>query len=200
MAEFNLSIEGLFRNAFGVGRGKPFGTPSAPVPAEAPEYNQPEAQDGEGTEFVSVRNALNARTATGTLVFMPVQIGDLVLDNEPTITVMRRKRIVKTAMVGSQLEGDVKELISLGDWDISIRGVVINYDSLRFYPEDKVLALKELEERREALPITCALTSLLGIYSVVIEEIRLTEMAGVQHAQAYELRCVSDRDFILQID
>ena len=200
MAEFTLSIPQLFEQAFGINRGKPFEVPADAPPALAPEYDQPNVASGEGTEFVSVRNAINARLPDGRLVFMPVQIDGYTLPNEPTIAFVRRKKIVTTAMVGAKLEGDVKELISMGDWEISIRGIAINYESKAFYPEDLVREIWNLEGRTEALPILCALTSLLGIYSIVIKEIRLPEMIGIQHAQAYELICVSDRDFILEID
>jgi hypothetical protein len=200
MPELNFSIPALFDRAFNINRGKPFEAPADAPPVAAPAFETPEAGDGEGTEFVSVRNALNARLPDGRLVFMPVAIDGYTLPNEPTITFIRKKRIVTTAMAGAKLEGDVKELISLGDWDITIRGIAINYASTAFYPEDLVREIEELEERREALPIVCALTSLLGIYNIVIKEIRLPEMLGIQHAQAYELICVSDRDFILEID
>ena len=200
MAEFNLSIPALFEQAFGINRGKPYQVPDDAPPLVAPEYDFPESDEGEGTEFVSVRNTLNARLPSGRLVFIPVAIDGYTLPNEPTLTFVRRKRIVTTAMAGAKLEGDVKELISLGDWDITIRGIAMNYTSNQFYPEDLVREIKELEERREALPIVCALTSLLGIYSIVIKEIRLPDMVGIQHAQVYELVCVSDRDFTLEID
>jgi len=34
----------------------------------------------------------------------------------------------------------------------------------------------------------------------VIKQFSLPEMIGIQHAQAYELICVSDEDFELNID
>lgn len=198
MADF--SITSLFERAFGMNRGEPFSPPADPPPATPIAFEQIEAAGQEGTEFVSVRGALNARTAGGQIIFMPCAIGGMLLPNEPTITLARPKHIKSTRMVGAKMPGDVKELISLGDWKITIRGVAINSESTAYYPEDTVRELHELAARPEALDIECALTSLLGIYSVVIKEISFPEMVGIQHAQAYELKCVSDRDFTLTID
>jgi hypothetical protein len=199
MADF--SYDSLFRRAFGLDRGKPFAAPAEPKAASVPEYTYEGKTDtDEGTEFVSVRNALNARTAAGQVIFMPIAIGGLLLPNEPSISFSRHKHIVSTRMVGSRVEGDVKELISLGDWKITIRGVAVNEASTQFYPEDAVRELNQLAARPEALDVDCALTSLLGIYSLVITEISFVEMVGIQHAQGYELKCVSDRDFTLIIN
>jgi hypothetical protein len=102
--------------------------------------------------------------------------------------------------VGSRRKGSVKELISIDDDSITIRGIIVNTKSTRDYPEDEVLALKELIDRPEALAIECGLTELLGIYRLVIEDWDLPEIRGFQHAQAYELKCTSDEDWNLEID
>lgn len=202
MAEFALDIGTLLKQAFGIGRGKPFD----PGQAHSPEIRQeqkyddlPAATDDEGTEFVQVRNSLNASLPTGSPVFMPMKIGDLLLPNEPTIIINSRKNIVETALAGSTRRGTVKELISIEDWNIVIRGVAINYKSKLVYPEDEVKALRDLYERNESLEVQCALTNLLGIYRLVIREFELPEMTGIQHAQAYQFICTSDEDFILEL-
>ena len=200
MADFNLSIANLFERAFGTDRGGQYSVPDQTGDPVVREYEQPDTAGEEGTEFVSVRNALNARSATGQALFMPMAIGGVLLPNEPTVSFRRPKHIVTTKMVGAQQPGEVKELIALGDWKITIRGIALNQQRTAFYPEDTVREIHELAERPEALEVECALTSLLGIYSLVIEEISFPEMIGVQHAQAYELKCVSDRDFTLTID
>ena len=103
-------------------------------------------------------------------------------------------------MVGSTRRGTVKELISMDDWVVTIRGIALNYKSVAVYPEDQVKQLRDLFERRESLKTESALTNLIGIYRLVIKEMFLPEMIGIQHAQAYEFQCVNDEDFILEID
>jgi hypothetical protein len=203
MAEFNLDIKSLFERAFGIQRGMPYDGKSAQVPAveTVPEgqYTTDDDASSEGSESVQVRNEIKAALPTGRPIFMPIKLGDLVLPNEPSISIASRKNIVETALVGSTRRGTVKELIAVEDWQITIRGIALNYQSNKFYPEDMVKGLRDLYERNEALPILCALTNLMGIYRVVIRDFALPEMIGVQHAQAYQFTLTSDEDFILEI-
>lgn len=202
MAAINFDIGTLFQQAFGVGRGKPFD----PKQAHEPEIRQelgfddlPTSSDAEGTEFVQVRNSLNATLPDGRQIFMPMQIGGVLLPNEPSIAISSRKNIVETALVGSSRRGTVKEFISIEDWTVTIRGIAINFDSKMVYPEDQVKSLRDLYEKNEALEVKCALTNLLGIYRLVITGFEFPEMVGVQHAQAYQFTCVSDEEFLLEL-
>ena len=106
---------------------------------------------------------------------------------------------METGLVGQTRKGTVKELISVDDYEITIRGVALNYASKKIYPEDAVKKLHDLFLRNEALEVECAITALLGIQRLVIKEFSLPDMPGVQHAQAYEFQCVSDEDFDLEI-
>lgn len=199
MADLNLSVAGLFQQAFGTNRGFDGNQLRTDEQTEK-EFDVPADESGEGTEFLSVRNELNAKLPDGRSLFMPVQLGGVLLPNEPTVSFSTKKKIKETELTGSKRRGTVKELVSSGDWQITIRGVAVNFDSKDFYPEDIVKSLNELNNREEALEVKCALTSLLGIYRLVIVNFRLLEMVGVQHAQAYEFQCISDEDFILEID
>lgn len=199
MAELNLSIPDLFRRVFRTERGYD-GSKLEEAAETNIEYEEPSASDEEGTEFLSVRNTLNAKLADGRPMFMPVRIGGVLLPNEPTIYLTKRKRIVETTLVGSVRRGTVKELITSDDWEITIRGIAVNSQSTLFYPEDAVASINELDRREEALEVECALLSLLGVFRVVIHQVTFPEMVGIQHAQAYELRCISDEDFILEIE
>lgn len=201
MPEFNLSIFNLFERAFGVNRGTQYDAQQVIQPVDSEiSFQEPTGISEEGTEFVTTRNQLNAHLPDGRLVFMPIALGGILLPNEPSISFTKTKNIVKTKLVGSKRAGTVKELISDGDWNITIRGIALNFASRKFYPEDQVKAIRDLDARQEALDVECALTSLLGIYRLVIEEISFPEMIGVPHAQAYELKCTSDQEFNLIIE
>jgi hypothetical protein len=158
------------------------------------------SSDDEGTEFVELRSSVKASTPYGQQIFMPMRLGGVLLPNEPTLNIQMVKRIVKTSLTGSTRKGTVKELIGRDDDIIVIRGICLNYKSTKVYPEDEVKAIRELVERNESLAIECALTQLLGIERVVIERASFPEMVGVQHAQAFELQCVSDEEFDLEIE
>jgi hypothetical protein len=198
----NFDISTLFQQAFGVGRGTPYDGEQAEVPAitTADGYQAPSVNDEEGTEFVELRSSIKATTPYGQQIFMPVQLGGVLLPNEPTLNIQLVKRIVKTSLTGSTRKGTVKELIGRDDDIVTIRGIALNYASTKVYPEDIVKSLKDLAERNESLPIDSALTNLLGISRLVIERVTFPEMVGVQNAQAYELQCISDEDFDLEIE
>jgi Domain of unknown function (DUF6046) len=202
MAEFSISIPDLYERAFGVKRGNEFnqnevylGLYSPPPFPDLPKNNEAEG------EFVNVRNSILGRGYNGQQLFMPVKIGNLVLPNEPTLAITGRKTIVETVLVGSSTRrGTVKELISVEDYQLTIRGVCINANQPHVYPEDQVKFINDLYLQDVAHKILCGLTSLLGIYRVVIKDISFPEMIGVQHAQAYQITMVSDEDFILELD
>jgi hypothetical protein len=202
MATFNLDIANLFERAFGAPRGQPFDSSAAQQPVFEGGNSFPDTPPNiysEGTEFVQVRGSLASTLPNGRQVFMPMRLGGLVLPNEPSVSITSRKNIVETALAGSTRRGTVKELIAVEDWQVVIRGVALNYQSTKYYPEDQVKALRDLYERNEALEVMCALTNLMGIYRLVIRDFQLPEMIGVQHAQAYQFTCTSDEDFILEL-
>lgn len=196
----NISINQLFEQAFGVPMGKPYDSTQFKqrVLADPADYTV-DIDSGNNGEFVTVRNAINQNLPTGKPLFMPVKIGGIVLPNEPSMTLSSRKNIIETSLVGSTRRGTVKELIAIEDWSITIKGIAINYDSPFNYPEDVVKSLNNLYEKNEAVEIQSGLTSLLGIYRIVIQEVIFPEMIGVQHAQAYQFTCVSDEEFLLEL-
>lgn len=202
MAQLNFDIGTLLTQAFGLNRGLPFDSGKIQEPGirtEAPFEGVAAADNQEGAEFMQMRMTLTSNLPTGRAVFMPMRLGGVMLPNEPSIIINSRKNIVETALAGSTRRGTVKELISIEDWSITIRGVAINYNSVLVYPEDEVKALRDLYERNESLEVESALTNLLGIYNLVITGFELPEMIGIQHAQAYQFTCISDEDFLLEI-
>lgn len=201
MAGFEFDINSLFQRAFGTGRGKPFDPSKVEdneVKTEPPFTDLPTLNGDEG-DFGTMRDILGSNMPDGRPVFMPVQIGDLLLPNEPSLSISFGKNIVSTPIVGSNRKGKVKELIGIEDIRITIRGIALTYDNPYVYPEGDVKAIYDLFQIPEALDIKCGLTSLLGIYRVVITGGTFPDMIGIQHAQAYELQCEVDEEFELEI-
>lgn len=198
----SFSIAQIFEQAFGLGRGRPYNPPIEQGPAAISGEPLPEITDNseEGATFLEMRQVIAASSPLGRPLFMPVQIGDLVLPNEPTIYIVGSKNIIETPLAGNIRRGAVKELINTNDYSVTIRGIAINYNSTLVYPEDQVRDINELFLEDQSLEIKCALTAILGIYRVVIRQVVFPEMRGIQHAQAYELQCVSDEDFILELE
>lgn len=202
MTPRTFDIGTLFNQAFGFNRGRPYDGSKrndTNIRQELDFDDLPNSSDDEGTEFVQVRNSLNATLPDGRTIFMPMRLGGLILPNEPSISISSRKNIVETALAGSTRRGTVKELISIEDWQVTIRGIALNFQSKLVYPEDQVKDLRDLYEKNESLEVMCALTNLMGIYRLVITSFELPEMIGIQHAQAYQFTCTSDEDFLLEL-
>ncbi len=148
-----------------------------------------------------------AKNALGIEVFMPVSLEDeatkTTLQLENTIISCRlKKTIIETPLVNQQ--GTVKEMISIDDWDIDIKGIIVSPDTVYYnaYPDAAVKKLKDLVFIGNSLKIHNALTAicLAENEKIVIKEFSLPEMRGVENAQAFELKCVSDLEFKLIID
>lgn len=87
---------------------------------------------------LSDRLWLDPQTGEAGYQFMPVAIGGIQLWN-PIIRLAARKLVVDTPMV--EMDGSVKEIISIDDYIINIRGTIKNTDGL--WPDDDVAALKD---------------------------------------------------------
>lgn len=136
-----------------------------------------------------------ATNISGMEFFMPITIGGLLLQNT-IISMTLKKTIIETPLVNRQ--GTVKEMISCDDWDINIKGMIVGEGN--DYPDEEVKKLKDLVyDKDEALEIHNALTAicLSKNEKVVIRELLWMEMKGIQNAQAFELKCVSDLMFDL---
>jgi hypothetical protein len=175
MASFDLNT--LYRLAFGY-RGAPY-------------------PDFETQETWQPTDGLVHTNALGASLFMPLALDGWQLPNEPILEATLKKTIVSTALTGNTRKGTVKELINTEDYELKIKGVIINLESSTEYPSADVEHLKELVEINKSITIQSAITDILAIKKVVIQSFKLLPMVGVQHAQAYEISMLSDEDFIL---
>jgi hypothetical protein len=178
-------------------------------------------EKSEGSEFDTIRTYQKekqyALSSLGTPLFFPMKIDGVQLPNAPLITVSAMKHVVKTPVAGRDFT--VKEIVSLDDYKINLKGIATNYDAINGvaknkeglvyedYPEDWLILLNNLYRRKRSekandtisLPVECELLRMLGIHYVVIEKISFPAMAGVQSALAYEMELVSDEHIELQL-
>lgn len=133
----------------------------------------------------------------GIYQFMPVILGGVPLW-APQIRLTGRKTIVETQLV--ERKGSVKEIISTDDYIINIRGIIKRQDGL--WPEQELAQLISLYERNEAVEIESAITNrvLNGIEYVVITNIQLPGKPGFVESIPYEIECVVDIPFVLELD
>jgi len=116
------------------------------------------------------------------------------------IKISGKKTIVKTPM--AERQGTVKELFSIDDYSISIKGFLID-DENRLWPEEQLKALKELYELQQAVILENALTNVFLINSqkVVIESLELPEVeGGRKHVRPFNMQLESDSIFTLEAE
>jgi hypothetical protein len=136
---------------------------------------------------------LNYTDRAGVLTIMPsVTLPDVVL-----VEATQRKNMIKTKMAGAN--GSVNEEISLDNVQIVIRGVIINYKN-DDYPKNKVKELLGAFRR----PLECYveskyLNNVLKVYNLLIEDINLKPMAGLQNSQSFEITCSSDIPLVFDL-
>lgn len=156
---------------------------------------------------------LYKQDALGRWYFMPIFIKHKDIrsndkarssDNEHTlelenavISIEGTKNIVRTPLIGRR--GSVKELISIGDYKISIAAFIKSTDGS--YPEAQITRMKELYNINESVELISVLTDLLLEQGdrIVITDIQYPPTPGVEDGQAVTIECETDTSFELII-
>ncbi|MDB0601072.1 DUF6046 domain-containing protein [Tenacibaculum maritimum] len=149
-------------------------------------------------KFNKLGKAIRGRTHLGTPYFMDVVLNGIRLPNEPLLTFSGQKRIVQTAIAGSERRGTVKELISSNDYRIKIEGVCIEAGK-KEYPQRQVEELIALCEKPAALDFENELAELYGIHKLVVTSYSFDSMQGKPYSQKYVINAVSDEDFYAEL-
>ncbi|WP_185284969.1 DUF6046 domain-containing protein [Elizabethkingia anophelis] len=114
---------------------------------------------------------------------------------ETTIEPVRPKKIVETDIWGR--DGSVEELIALDDWQLTIRGLIINYESTD-YPEEQVRELQKVCELKSSrLECEGALLTMLDIRYFSIHKLTLPPSIGFSNIQAFEIEAKSKIPFVI---
>ena len=106
-------------------------------------------------------------------------------------------RNVVTTQVSGYNGGTIKEFISNGDWNITIRGFVsTNYADL--YPEEDTRLLQLYSKAPISLKVTSRfLNKYLDINNIVITGLNLFQQQGLRNIQYFEMTCLSDTPFTI---
>lgn len=108
------------------------------------------------------------------------------------IDVSLNRNIVKTPING--LHGTIKEFISNGDYEITIRGFLIGSNPYKA-PEKEIRQFRQFfTEQTRQLAVEAKLLDCLGIYSLVVENWQLQQIPTMPNVRAFELKCISDFD------
>ena len=106
-------------------------------------------------------------------------------------------RNVVTTDVSGYNGGTIKEFISNGDWNITIRGFVsTNHPDV--YPEEDTRLLQLYSRAPVSLVVTSRfLNTYLDINNIVITSINLFQQQGLRNIQYFEMSCLSDTPYTI---
>lgn len=144
------------------------------------------------------RQALG-RSPLGTPMFDWVQlkVDNLTVDLHTALIEAYLPKVIKETQVQGK-NGTVKEYIALGDWQVTIRGVLVS-EKKDFYPLAEQTAL--LGVAAEPVQVACVSEYLqaLDINSLVIKQLKLSQRRGGMGVIDYELQAVSDEPYELEV-
>jgi hypothetical protein len=113
----------------------------------------------------------------------------------------REKIVNKTPVQGSS--GTVKELYSLGDWDIDIKGIILP-DKYNPYTQQSVPQqmemIQQFHEIADSIKVEGQIFAQRNIGRIVTESLRFASVQGHPNMMQYSIKAVSDEDFILMDD
>jgi hypothetical protein len=140
----------------------------------------------------------------GTPLFMTCKLDGFQLPNEPVIEINGGQNIIKTLIDTStdprdRIVGTFKEMFSQDDYKIIIRGVAVLEDGTDEYPEEQIKKIRELSEKQSNIKIECTLATIFNIPKIVIESCSFPGVEGAPGFQPYQLNCLSDFDFNIEL-
>jgi hypothetical protein len=200
MSLITYDLQQLYRRTFG---GSPYQVGDESAVAELTPY----LIESTNTKVSQLSGSPLVTEFMGKEIWLPVTFLNLPADvvaggklllPYSVIKIAGKKTIVKTAL--SERRGTVKELFSIDDYSISIKGFLI--DENRVWPEEELSVLKRLFETQEAVHLDNALTN---IYldkdtRVVIEDFDLPEVeGGRKHIRPFSMKLESDSIFTLEL-
>ncbi|NSW46500.1 MAG: hypothetical protein HPY79_11860 [Bacteroidales bacterium] len=121
-------------------------------------------------------------------------IGELLLENA-IVDLTRTKNIVTTAVQG--LDGTIKEYISNGDWQISVRGILAQKQY--GYPKEQYQQLLKFMQLNKPINVANQWLNDAEIYSIVITDFKLPYNPHI-NCIIYEFNALSDKPVELKIN
>lgn len=106
------------------------------------------------------------------------------------IDVSQQKQIIKTPIQG--VSGTVKEYISMGDYQVKVRGALVDQSAQR-YPQEQAQQLREFLEVEDSIGIASRfLNDIFEVHKLVIESFSFPQVEGFQNVQLFEFSAISD--------
>lgn len=204
MSTISVDLQQLYQRQFGV---KPVVTGEVVYQEE-----EPFVINGSKLEYSSSGSSLTA-DYLGRTIWLPIKFFELdvnvfgvseLLLPYATIKMTLKKNMIETPM--AERQGTVKELFSIADHDITIKGFIVGKDASGIYPqwpEKELILLKKLFDLNEAVKLDNALTNVFtdSEYKVVIKELDLVEVeGGKKNIRPFSFKISTDTIFTLELE
>lgn len=148
----------------------------------------------------ALKGAFKLKSTLNTDYALPTKLDGWQIPQEPIISIRGSKNIIETQLNrGDRRTQNVIEEVNLNNYELRIRGIILNEDEFDEYPDVAVSRLREICEKAGSITIENALASLCGITQVVVRSFDFREVQGYLGAQAFELDCLSDQPFVLEV-
>jgi hypothetical protein len=196
MSTNSFDIGRLFGKAFGYQPPDNFHIDKQVLDITKTQFQIPDA----GSRVETSKKGLRyyAEDSLGREFFLPVWI-DGYLVPFAVIGINCSKTIISTSL--PEIGGSVKELISIDDYKINIKGMCVSQGNE--YPEDDIQKLFNLFKKGKSLIVESVLTAIFldGKFhqKCVIRDLKFPQLAGVEHVKPFELELESDMIFALDI-
>lgn len=121
-----------------------------------------------------------------------IELSDFRLPSTTIVNFKRAKKITITNLAGSN--GTVKEMYGFGDWQIELKGRLINDPK---HPQATSIVaqkkkLKQWEELADAIKVEADAFADLDIFYLVIKDIQITKVMGKPNALDFQINAISD--------
>ena len=110
--------------------------------------------------------------------------------NHVLVSIRQVKQIVKTQVEG--MPGTIKEYISLGDYEITINGTLVNEDDPFAAPRTQLNDLLAFLNFEGVIELSSKATKPYGILEVVVMDYVINEKAGTLNEYPIRIRLLSD--------
>lgn len=111
------------------------------------------------------------------------------------VTVSQAKNIVKTSIQGRP--GTIKEYNGLGDYVITINGVITGPNG--HYPKDEVIELKNMLVSNKSVEVVSWFLQLWDIDNIVVDDFSINPEEGGYSYQPFTIDASSDADVMLRL-
>ncbi|KAA2242800.1 hypothetical protein F0L74_09740 [Chitinophaga agrisoli] len=111
------------------------------------------------------------------------------------VTVAQSKKIIVTDIQGR--DGTVKEYIGMGDYEVTINGIITG--SNQHYPIDETHALKQMLDAPVPLVAVSWYLQNLDVYNLVVRDYAFAQEPGGYSRQLFTINCLSDTPIELLI-